>query len=296
VHQAFCAMAEAEPSLDWEFLFVEDGSTDDTFAILVELNRTDPRIKVVRLSRNYGSHTCAAAGLQFASGHAAVLMTGDMQIHPREISRFLAKWREGFHVVWGVRATRQDSRVDRFLAGAFSTLIRYLALPGYPRQGIASFCLLDRKVIDALNNFPERNPVTLGLVLSAGFRQTYIEYDRPERHAGVSKWSVWRKLKHTIDMVVSFSSLPIRLTSVVGIAIATLSIIYAVYLAVDALINGRAVEGWTSIVALVMILGGLQLFVLGMLGEYLWRVCDEVRRRPLFLVQDVTGAFPRRDA
>jgi len=295
-HQAFCAMAEAEPSLDWEFLFVEDGSTDDTFAILVELNRTDPRVKVVRLSRNYGSHTCAAAGLQFASGHAAVLMTGDMQVHPREISRFLAKWREGFHVVWGVRATRQDSRVDRFLAGAFSALIRYVALPGYPRQGVASFCLLDRKVIDALNNFSERNRVTFGLVLSAGFRQTYIEYARPERHAGVSKWSLRRKLKHIIDMVVSFSSLPIRLTSVVGIAIATLSIIYAVYLAVGALINGRAVEGWTSIVVLVMILGGLQLFVLGMLGEYLWRVCDEVRRRPLFLVQDVTGAFPRRDA
>ncbi len=296
VHHAFCAMAEAEPSLEWEFLFVEDGSTDDTFAILVELNRTDPRVKVVRLSRNYGSHTCAAAGLQFASGHAAVLMTGDMQVHPREISRFLAKWREGFHVVWGVRATRQDSRVDRFLAGAFSALIRYVALPDYPRQGIASFCLLDRKVIDALNNFPERNRVIFGLVLSAGFRQTYIEYARPERHAGVSKWSVWRKLMHTIDTVVSFSSLPIRLTSMVGVAIATLSMIYAVYLAVDALINGRAVEGWTSIAVLVMILGGLQLFVLGMLGEYLWRVCDEVRRRPLFLVQDVTGAFPRRDA
>jgi dolichol-phosphate mannosyltransferase len=295
MHQALCAMAEAEPSLDWEFLFIEDDSTDDTFAILVELNRTDPRVKVVRLSRNYGSHICAAAGLQFASGHAAVLMTGDMQVHPREISRFLAKWREGSHVVWGVRVTRQDSGIDRFLSRAFSALIRYVALPGYPRQGIASFCLLDRKVIDALNNFPERNRVTFGLVLSAGFRQTYIEY-RPERRAGVSKWSVRRKLKHTIDTIVSFSSLPIRLTSVVGIATATLSIIYAVHLAVDALINGRAVEGWTSIVALVMILGGLQLFVLGVLGEYLWRVCDEVRRRPLFLVQDVTGAFPPRDA
>src|SRR5262249_14049164 len=150
-------------------------------------------------------------------------MTGDMRIHPREISRFLAKWREGFHVVWGVRTTRQDSRVDRFLAGAFSALIRYVALPGYPRQGIASFCLLDPKAIDALNNFPARTRVTVGLVLSAGFRQTYIAYARPERHASVSKWSVWRKLTHTIDTVVSFSSLPIRLTSVVGIAIATLS-------------------------------------------------------------------------
>jgi polyisoprenyl-phosphate glycosyltransferase len=296
VHQALCAIADAEPLLDWEFLFVEDGSTDDTFAILVELNRTDPRVKVVRLSRNYGSHACTAAGLQFASGQAALLMTGEMQVHPGEISRFLVKWREGFHVVWGVCATRPDSRFDGFFTAVFSALIRYMALPGYPREGIGSFCLLDRKVIDALNSFPERNRVTVGLVLSAGFRQTYIELDHLERFASVSKWSVRRRIKHAIDTVVSFSSLPIRLTSVVGITIATLSIVYAVYLVVDVVINGRAVEGWTSIVVLVMILSGLQLFVLGMLGEYLWRVCDEVRRRPLFLVQGVTGTFPCRGA
>jgi glycosyltransferase involved in cell wall biosynthesis len=293
MHQALTAVAEAERSLDWEFLFVEDGSTDDTFAILADINRADPRVKVVRLSRNYGSHTGAAAGLQFASGHAAVIMAGDMQDHPREIPRFLAKWREGFHVVWGVRATRQDSQLDRLLADAFSALIRHVALPAYPRQGTGSFCLLDRKVIDALNRFPERNRMTFGLILLAGFRQSQIEYDRLERHAGVSKWSVRRKIKHTIDTVVSFSSLPIRLTSVGGIAIATLSFVYAVYLALDTMFYGRGIEGWTTIIVLILLLGGLQLFVLGMLGEYLWRVCDEVRRRPLFLVQEVTGTFPR---
>jgi glycosyltransferase involved in cell wall biosynthesis len=292
LHQALAAVAEEERSLDWEFLFVEDGSTDDTFAVLADINRADPRAKVVRLSRNYGSHTGAAAGLQFASGHAAVIMAGDMQDHPREIPRFLVKWREGFHVVWGVRATRQDSRLDRLLADAFSALIRHVALPAYPRKGTGSFCLIDRKVIDALNGFPEHNRMTFGLILLAGFRQTHIEYDRLDRHAGVSKWSMRRKLKHTLDTVVSFSSLPIRLTSVAGIAIAALSFIYAVYLAFDTLINGRAVEGWTSIIVLVLLLGGLQLFVLGMLGEYLWRACEEVRRRPLFLVQEVTGTFP----
>jgi polyisoprenyl-phosphate glycosyltransferase len=293
MHQALAAVAEAEWSLDWEFLFVEDGSTDETFTILADINRDDPRVKVVRLSRNYGSHTAAAAGLQFASGHAAVIMAGDMQDHPREIPRFLAKWREGFHVVWGVRATRQDSRIDRLLADAFSALIRHIALPAYPREGTGSFCLVDRKVIDALNEFPEHNRMTFGLILLAGFRQSHIEYDRLGRHAGISKWSIRHKIKHTLDTVVSFSSLPIRLTSVAGFAIATLSFIYAVYVAFDTLINGRAVEGWTSIIVLVLLLGGLQLLVLGMLGEYLWRVCDEVRRRPLFLVQEVTGTFPR---
>jgi polyisoprenyl-phosphate glycosyltransferase len=293
MYDALSALATAEPTLDWEFLFVEDGSTDDTFAILADMNRADPRLKVVRLSRNYGSHTAAAAGLQFASGHAAVIMAGDMQDHPREIPRFLAKWREGFHVIWGVRATRQDSRLDRLLADAFSALIRHVALPAYPRQGTGSFCLLDRKVIDALNGFPERNRMTFGLILLAGFRQTHIEYDRLERHAGVSKWTMRRKIKHTLDTVVSFSSLPIRLTTVIGISIAALSFSYAAYLAVDKLLNERSVEGWTSIIVLVLLLGGLQLFVLGMLGEYLWRVCDEVRQRPLFLVQEVTGKFPR---
>jgi glycosyltransferase involved in cell wall biosynthesis len=293
MHDALSSMAATEPSLDWEFLFVEDGSTDDTFAILAAINRTDPRVKVVRLSRNFGSHTGAAAGLQFASGQAAVIMAGDMQDHPREIPRFLAKWREGFHVVWGVRASRQDSRLDRFLAGAFSALIRRIALPSYPRQGTGSFCLLDRKVIDSLNAFPERNRMTFGLILLAGFRHTFIEYDRLERHAGVSKWSVRQKVKHTINTVVSFSSLPIRLTSVLGIVIAALSFFYAAYLVADTWLFGRRVEGWTTIIVLVLMLGGLQLLVLGMLGEYLWRVCDEVRRRPLFLVQEITGEFPR---
>jgi dolichol-phosphate mannosyltransferase len=293
MHDALLAVADAESSLDWEFLFVEDGSTDDTFAILSGLNRTDPRVKVVRLSRNYGSHTGAAAGLQFASGDAAIIMAGDMQDHPREIPRFLAKWREGFHVVWAVRAVRQDSRIDRFLAAAFSALIRRVALRNYPPRGTGSFCLLDRKVVDALNMFPERNRMTFGLILTAGFRQAEIEYERLQRHAGTSKWSVRSKIKHTIDTIVSFSSLPIRLTSTLGILIAGLSVVYAIYLVIYALIFGHTVEGWTSIIVLVALLGGLQLFVLGMLGEYLWRVSDEVRRRPLFLVQELTGQFPR---
>ena len=292
IYQALCEVAAGEPSLDWEFLFVEDGSTDDTFAILADLNRTDPRVKIVRLSRNYGSHTGAAAGLQFASGHAAVIMAGDLQDHPREIPRFLAKWREGFHVVWGLLASRQDSRLDRLLSAMFSGVIRHVALPSY-RRGTGSFCLLDRKVIDALNAFPERNRLTSGLILLAGFRQTEIRYDQLERHSGVSKWSLRRKIKLAVDTVVSFSSLPMRATSATGITIAALSFMYAGYIALDRLINGRAPEGWATIIVLILMLSGLQLIVLGMMGEYLWRVCEETRRRPLFLVQELTGAFPR---
>jgi dolichol-phosphate mannosyltransferase len=293
MYDALCAAASAEPTVDWEFLFVEDGSTDDTFALLEDLNRTDPRFKVVRLSRNYGSHAGAAAGLQFASGDAAVIMAGDLQDHPREIPRFLAKWREGFHVVRGVRATRQDGWTTRIMANAFATLIRHIALPNYPSTGTGSFCLLDRKVVDALNLFPEHNRLTSGLILLAGFNQTQIEYDRIARDSGASKWPLRRKIDLTISTIVAFSSVPIRLTSLLGIVIATLSFIYAGFLIVDTLLYGRAVEGWATIIVLMLGLGGLQLFVLGMLGEYLWRVSDEVRRRPLFLVQEVAGDFPR---
>jgi polyisoprenyl-phosphate glycosyltransferase len=293
MYDALSALATAEPTLDWEFLFVEDGSTDDTFARLSDLNHMDPRVKVARLSRNYGSHVGAAAGLQLASGDAAVIMAGDLQDHPREISRFLAKWREGFHVVWGVRATRRDPRLHRFLAALYSAVIRRVALPNYPATGTGSFCLLDRKVIDGLNSFPERNRMTFGLILTAGFRQTQIEYDRHERNAGVSKWSFRQKIKVTIDTLVSFSAVPIRAVSFVGILIAAISFIYAGYLAIDTMIYGRSVEGWTTIIVLILMIGGFQLFVLGMFGEYLWRVCDEVRGRPLFLVQELTGEFSR---
>jgi polyisoprenyl-phosphate glycosyltransferase len=292
VYEALCRVALSEPTLDWEFLFVEDGSTDDTFSLVAELNRADQRVKVVRLSRNYGFHIAVAAGLQFVSGDAAVILPGDLQDHPREIPRFLAKWRQGFHVVWGVRATRQDSWMDRFLSALFSALIRRIALPNFPKKGTGSFCLIDRKVIESVNAYVEHHRMTFGLILSTGFRQTQIEYNRLRRHTGVSKWSLAQKIKITTDTIVSFSSMPIRLTSMIGIVIAGISLIYAGYLTIETLLYGRVVEGWTSIIVIMLGLGGLQLFVLGMLGEYLWRVGDEVRRRPLFLVQEIAGSFP----
>jgi glycosyltransferase involved in cell wall biosynthesis len=292
VHDALCVATLTEPMLDWEFVFVDDGSTDDTFSLLTELNRADQRVKVVRLSRNYGFHVAVAAGLRFVSGAAAVILPADLQDHPREIPRFIEKWRAGFHVVWGVRATRQDSRMDRLLSALFAAVIRRIALPNFPKKGTGTFCLLDRKVIDSVNAYPERHRMTPGLILSAGFRQTQIEYDRLQRHTGVSKWSFARKIGHAIDTIVSFSSVPIRLTSMLGIVIAALSFIYAAYLTLGTLLYGRAVEGWTSIIVIMLGLGGLQLFVIGVLGEYLWRMGDEVRRRPLFLVQETAGKFP----
>ena len=141
---------------------------------LLQARSRDPRVKVIRLSRNYGSHAAAAAGLRYTSGDAAVIVAGDLQDHPREILRFLEHWRQGFDVVWGVRSERDDSRVDIALSRVFAAVIRRIALPTYPPTGTGSFCLIDRKVIDALNSFPERNRLTSGLILHVGFRQRWL--------------------------------------------------------------------------------------------------------------------------
>jgi glycosyltransferase involved in cell wall biosynthesis len=283
--------------LDWEFLFIEDGSTDETFIRLLQARARDPRVKVIRLSRNYGSHTAVAAGLRYTSGDAAVIVAGDLQDHPREILRFLEHWRQGFDVVWGVRSERDDSRVDVALSRIFAAVIRRIALPSYPPSGTGSFCLIDRKVIDALNSFPERNRLTTGLILHVGFRQTMVAYNREQRRSGQSKWSLRRKLKTMADTVVAFSTTPIRFATLSGIALAFVGIAYGCFLAAYRLIKGPqavSVNGWTTIVVLVLVLSGLQLGVIGMLGEYLWRALDDVRQRPMFLVQELVGDFRNR--
>lgn len=291
MHAALAEMAHAESRCDFEFLFVDDGSSDATYARLCALNAGDGRVKVVKLSRNFGSHIAAAAGLQLCSGDAAVIMAGDLQDHPRELPRFIEKWREGFHVVWGVRATRQESTLDKLLSRLFATTIRRVALPNFPRGGTGTFCLIDRLVVDALNAFPERNRMTFGLILYAGFRHTNIFYDRLERHSGRSKWSLRRKLRITMDTIVSFSSMPIRLASFTGLLVAAGSFAYTGYLVVYRLTHETEVPGWTTTIALIGVLGGIQLLFLGILGEYLWRTLDDVRRRPLFFVEQAVGSF-----
>ena len=220
MYSALAEMAATRPDCDFEFLFVDDGSTDKTYERVSQLNASDSRVKVVKLSRNFGSHIAAAAGLQLCSGDGAVIMAGDLQDHPRELPRFIEKWLEGYHVIWGVRASRQDSAVDTFLARAFSWIIRRIALPNFPAGGTGTFCLIDRRVINALNSFPERNRMTFGLILYSGFRQTSLFYDRLERHSGKSKWSFRSKVRIATDTVVSFSSAPIRLISTAGYAMA----------------------------------------------------------------------------
>ena len=282
------APAMATWDVDIEIIFVDDGSTDTSFEVMCELRKKDPRVHALRFSRNFGSHAALSAGLQAARGAAAALISVDLQDDPALIGTFIDEWKKGSHVVWGVRATRDDPWAKTMFANAFYAVIRKIALPTYPPKGM-DFGLLDRKVVDAFNNFEEANRIVPTLIVWAGFKQVLIPYHRKGRNAGVSKWSFGARIKAAIDITVSFSYVPIRAMSYVGIFASLLGFAYGIFLIINRLVNGAGDAGWPSVMVSVLFLGGLQLTMLGVLGEYVWRTSEQVRRRPLFIVMDRIG-------
>ena len=293
LYEQLLAVTETEP-LRWEFIFVDDGSNDGSFAVLEKLHSDDERVKALRFSRNFGSHVAIAAGLQVTAGDIAIIMAADLQDPPQVIHKFLERWREGYQVVWGVRSSRRDPPLRRLFATVFYWLIRRVALPTYPAQGTGSFCLIDRQVIDTFDSFKERNRVTFGLIAWSGFRQTEVPYERLKRHAGQSKWPLGRQVKAAIDTFLAFSYAPVRFISLLGIAISLCSFAFGLFVIARWWVVGTQVAGWASLIVSVLFLGGLQLVALGILGEYLWRILEETRGRPLFVVQKRLGTFDRR--
>lgn len=284
-HAAVTGVMQGLSGCDWEFVFVDDGSRDGSFAIIEELAEIDPRVTALRFPRNFGSHVAIAAGIDDCRGDAAVIMAADLQDPPPLIAEFVTRWRDGFDVVWGARTGRDDGRLRAWAMGRFYTLVRRFALPTYPKGGTGSFCLITRRVIDAFRQCTERNRLTFGLIAWAGFRETQVSYHRPRREAGVSSWTTARMLKAAIDTFVSFSFLPIRAISYFGLFVSLLSFVFGFYVLLNKLIFGTRVDGWTSVILTVLVLGGVQLVMTGVLGEYLWRILDETRRRPLYIVE-----------
>ncbi len=272
-----------------EIVMVDDHSQDSSPELVKEWLAQDQRVRYVRLVRTSGSHAAYSAGLAKASGDTVVLLAADLQDPPELIPDLLAKWREGNHVVWASRAQRRgESWLTRRLSNTYYWLMRRLALPQMPAQG-ADFLLMDRKVVDAYNSIREKNTSFLAMILWLGFRQTFIEYVKQARHAGVSKWNLSKKIKLFIDSLVSFSYAPIRLISAVGVGASLLGMLYAAVVVVNAL-RGDPVNGWSSIMVVVLLLGGFQMVMLGILGEYLWRAFDEARGRPRYLIEEELGA------
>lgn len=282
-------------NVDYELIFVNDGSRDRTHELLVELQVFDPHTRVLLLSRNFGHQIAVTAGLEATAGDAVVIIDADLQDPPEVIPQMIQMWREGNEVVYGIRDEREgESRFKLWTAKVFYRLINRLSETKMPLDA-GDFRLVDRKVVDVINAMPERARFLRGMVSWAGFRQVPIHYSRAARHAGESKYPLTKMIHFAMDGIISFSLVPLKIaiwTGFLAIWIAVAGIIVAI---ADRLLDSNLTRGWASLFVAVLFMGGVQLVSLGILGEYLGRIYTEVKRRPLYVVQERLG-FPAERA
>jgi dolichol-phosphate mannosyltransferase len=290
-HERLTRVLRGVNALDYELIFVNDGSRDRTQEILTELQLFDPRSRVLLLSRNFGHQIAVTAGLTEAGGDAVVIIDADLQDPPELIPQMVQLWRDGNEVVYGIRIERDgESRFKLWTAKVFYRLINRLSETKMPLDA-GDFRLLDRKVVEVLKAMPERARFLRGMVSWAGFRQVAVPYDRAARHAGKSKYPLMKMIHFAMDGIISFSLVPLKLaiwTGFLAIWIAVAGIIVAI---ADRLLDKNLARGWASLFVAVLFMGGVQLVSLGILGEYLGRIYTEVKRRPLYVVQERLG-FP----
>lgn len=288
-------VARVAPILDvlageaWEILFIDDGSTDMTMPAIAAVRTSFPRVRLLSLSRNFGKEAALSAGLDHASGDAVVPMDVDLQDPPEILTDMVAKWREGYDVVYGVRRSRaNDGIVKRVTAGLFYRAHNWLSRDQIPEHA-GDFRLLDRRVVDVIRAMPERNRFMKGLFAWSGFRQIGVEYDRVERKTGRTKFSYWKLWTLAVDGITSSSTMPLRVWSYIGGAVAVSALIYAARAVIITFFYGSRVAGYPSLFVAVTFLGGVQLLSLGVLGEYVGRILIETKQRPLYLVRDRLG-------
>ena len=268
----------------FRFLFVDDCSSDGTTAVLEGLCARDPRVAYLRLARNSGSHAALTAGFTHCDGDCAVVLAADGQDPPEVLPALLTEWEQGSKVVWAVRESREGvSRASLACSRMFYWIMRRIALPRTPPEG-ADFFLVDQQVISVLNNMPEHNHSILSMLVWLGFPQSSIRYTKERRLHGRSKWSFGKRLKLAIDSFAGYSYVPLRAASVLGLTTAAVGLLYALFVFVTALF-GRAVTGWASLMVVVLTTAGVQMMILGVLGEYVWRVLEEVRGRPRYVIE-----------
>ena len=281
---------DALPVHRWEVVCVNDGSRDDTLWRLLALRERHPRIKVVDFSRNFGKEAALSAGLSHAGGDAIVPMDADLQHPPELLPELLAKWREGYDVVIAVRTARTGQSLgNRIGARAFYWLFDSMSEMPLPREA-GDFRLMDRKVVNVINRMPERTRFMKGIFAWVGFRQTSIPYTQGERVGGESKWGFIRLLRFSLVGLTAFSTFPLRVWSLVGATISALAFCYIVVRLMRTALYGIDVPGYESIIVTILFLGGVQLLTLGIIGDYLGRVFDEVKGRPLYIVRSVHEA------
>ncbi|MEN9230404.1 MAG: glycosyltransferase family 2 protein [Thermostichus sp. DG02_5_bins_236] len=279
--------------LSYELVCVNDGSQDNTLEKLLVFHQRDPRIKVINLSRCFGKEIALTAGIDHTSGKAIIPIDADLQDPPELIPEMLGLWRQGYQVVYAVRRSRQgESWFKQLTAHGFYHVIDQLSQVRIPRN-TGDFRLLDRQVVEAIKQLRERTRFMKGIFAWVGYRQTAIFYDRAPRYRGKTQWNYWRLWNLAVEGITSFSSWPLRVWSYVGLFISLLALLYGAFLAIRTLLLGSDVPGYASLAVMVLFLGGIQLISLGIIGEYLGRIFEEVKGRPLYLVQ---GAFGFEDS
>ncbi|RAK64917.1 glycosyltransferase family 2 protein [Phenylobacterium kunshanense] len=275
--------------LDLEIVCVDDGSRDNTYALMVERAAGDRRIRLIGLSRNFGKEAALTAGLEAASGDLIVPLDADLQDPPELIGEFLSLWEQGYDVVYGVRADRSsDTAVKRWTANAFYRLFNVVSDQAIPAS-TGDFRLMDRAVVEAIRALPERNRFMKGLFAWVGFKQVGVPYTRPIRAAGSSSWPYGRLFRFAIDGMTSFSTAPLRVWTLVGIGAAFLAVLAALAIVVQVLVVGRQVPGYASLMVVILFAFAVQMVALGVLGEYIGRMYQEVKGRPIYLVRERVG-------
>lgn len=274
--------------MDVELIFVDDGSKDNSFAALKKLYKKDKRIKIIKLAKNHGSHIAILTGMHFATGDCLTMITSDLQDPPEIITKMYEKWLQGNKVVLAVRNDREDSFIQTFISNTYYKLFKKFALPTMPEGGFDCF-LIDREIVDILVQMKEKNSSLMGQILWCGYETATIPYTRRKRMIGKSRWTLSKKLKYFIDSFIAFSYFPIKLVSGLGLIISIMGFIYALFILFNKLSRGIDVEGWTSMMVVFLLVSGVQLLMVGILGEYLWRNFDETRKRPIFLIKEKVG-------
>lgn len=271
----------------WEYVFIDDGSGDKTYQVLLALKQQQPdKIKLIKLNRNFGSYNAIAAGLKYATGSCNVVLAADLQDPPALIHEMYRHWKGGYPLVIGNRIDRKDPWATKLMASTFHRLMRSYAVPNAPQGGF-DFVLFDAKVRDKVVELNEINTNLFYLMVHLGFPYVTIPYTREKREVGKSRWTLGKRLKLFVDSFVAFSFFPVRLISFTGITLGVLALLYSIFILVARLTGLIEVEGYTTIMITVLLIGAFQMISLGVLGEYLWRTLEAVRKRPPYIVESV---------
>lgn len=272
---------------DAEVLFIDDGSTDASYPLMLELREADTRFKIVRLSRNFGHQLAITSGLDLARGDAVAIMDGDLQHPPELLPKLAEQWRAGHEVVYGVMTERPEGLLKRLTARAYYRLLGKLATVEIPAAG--DFRLVDRRVVDAFRAMPERTRFVRGMFAWLGFTQVAVPYAVPSRFAGSSKYTLRKMIRLATDGLVSFSTRPLRLALDLGFVVSALAFLFGIASLISKFAGTFLVPGWLTIVLVTSFVGGIQLMVIGVVGEYVGRIYEEVKARPLYLVRELHG-------